>query len=703
MRFPGIDAPLRRDAGAVASQRNVVPHQARQMQVLLQSNRWSPLATLLLVAFVFWMGQRTMDWQEALAWCLPLLITAPLYLFDSLRHRHASLDELGRPAFRYRFLGHVTGQGICYGLMYIGIYPHLDLEDQTILALAATAALPIGAFTVAAMQEMGVAWVVSLSIMLTVNSLLVGNRLHDFLAVAVMFMGVVSTITVVSISHGLRARLRAEQEANDGREALGVMLSEIESQSEDWVWSVDTDHHLVHATPQLRQAIGQAAEEPLTACPLFERLASLARAANPDQPALASIGRHLTGCVAMRNIELRLIPAGNNSAPAIWSISGIPVHNGSGIIHGWLGVIRDMTVLRTQAEELHRLAHIDTLTGLANRHVLMSRCELELGRQMTAGGWLPLSLFLLDLDDFKNVNDSFGHHTGDRLLQEVGRLFTQAVAALLPAESVVLARFGGDEFALLITQAHSSQAREDIADALAASLHPTWVDDTLRFDLRVSIGVTSWTRPATRAESLLQEADVALYEAKAVGGGVMRVYEDAMGAKASRHAAFSKEIGQLLAHDGNEGFEPGQAGELLMFYQPQIDLKSGQMVGAEALIRWRHPCRGWISPAEFIPVAEDTGLIVRLGRWVLERSCCDAARWSDDLYVAVNVSGHQFSDPGLVPMVHAVLQKSGLPPGRLELEITETALMDSPSQAHATLAELRQLGVRIALDDFGTG
>lgn len=678
-------------------------HRAMQMQVLLHSNRWSTFVTQLAMLCVYWQAQQVMPWWQAMAWCAPLMLGAAWYFIDSFRFRTAELITLGSPALQHRFLSHVTGQGFFYGLMYIGIYPHLESQWQFLLALFAATAIPIGAFTVAAVQQIGLAWVISLSLMLTANSLLVGDTLHFFLAAAVVFMGIVSSVSVLSISQGLRARLSAEQDARDGQEALSVMLREIESQSEDWVWKVDATLSLVHAPPALRLALGEAPHEPQPSCHLFERLIALARSADPGQSGLDELRHHMAEGSAMRNIELHLIPGGTVSEQAVWSLSGAPVRHGSDIVQGWFGVIRDVTLLRTQANELHRLAHRDQLTGLANRHVLMLSCEQALRRGFSGEGWLPVSLFLLDLDDFKSVNDSFGHLTGDLLLKEVASRLSDALALLLTDQESLLARLGGDEFAVLVYRPHAVELLEDLAHALAASLRPIRVGENLRIDQRVSIGVACWKRPGSSAETLLLEADVALYEAKADGGGVMRIYEEAMGARVARRAAFSKELGQLLAHNGYDGFEPGQAGELIMLYQPQIDLRSGEMIGAEALIRWRHPSRGWVSPDAFIPIAEDTGQIIELDRWVLARSCQDAANWSDSLHVAVNVSGQQFAAPGLVSSVNEALRSSGLAPERLEVEITETALMQNPGQAQLILAELRQLGVRIALDDFGTG
>jgi diguanylate cyclase (GGDEF)-like protein len=377
-----------------------------------------------------------------------------------------------------------------------------------------------------------------------------------------------------------------------------------------------------------------------------------------------------------------------------------------GSISGWRGVVRDITQLRSQAEELNRLAHCDALTGLANRHRLMQACRQLLSVRRTPdmpSSLIPLSFYLLDLDDFKSVNDSFGHVTGDLLLQEVAGRLQRTVDGQVLTRGAVLARLGGDEFALLLTHWHTATDRDMVGRLLREALAPPWFNQSRRVDMRVSIGVSSWTQPATDVEALLREADVALYEAKAAGRDKVLVYSSAMGDRVARRAEMSNELGQLLLgnvlHDG----AGDQAGKLVLHYQPQLALKDLKLVGAEALLRWHHPRRGWVSPVEFIPVAEETGMIVPLGQWVLEQACQDALAWPDELRVAVNVSGRQLSDGQLVWTVQQALAKSGLPAHRLELEITETALMTDPAHAREILMALRQLGVSLALDDFGTG
>jgi EAL domain-containing protein (putative c-di-GMP-specific phosphodiesterase class I) len=205
------------------------------------------------------------------------------------------------------------------------------------------------------------------------------------------------------------------------------------------------------------------------------------------------------------------------------------------------------------------------------------------------------------------------------------------------------------------------------------------------------------------ADRLLREADIALYEAKTTGRNQARIYSADMGERVARRTLISKELSQLLKHDGKDGFGPGQVGCLSVMYQPQVNLVSGEMVGAEALLRWQHPDQDRMRAAEFIQVAEDTGLIIALGQWVLEQACREAANWPENLRVAVNVSGQQLAKGQLVPMVGQALRMTGLPAHRLELEITETALMSKPEEGRSILLDLRQLGVKIALDDFGTG
>jgi len=679
---------------------------ARQMQVLLQSNRVTAPAILAQIAFVIWLAQAHVSHWVALSWCLPLLAETLLYSLDSALMRARPLSELGGQNLRRRFIVHGAAQAVGMGLMHNGIYPLIDRDGQFLLGLSIASALPLGALTVAPMLEMAVAWVSVLTAMLVFGLLSQGTEFHNFVAAGAVMMGVLVATSVGSVASGLRARLVAETEARQGHVALGVLLRDIESQSDDWVWSVGENGRIEHlAAPLAQHLLGRDGAPALgrALIPLLE-----ARQARdvPQHAALAAIELGMRQGKPFRNVELRVAANDDSATARVWSVSGVPLRMAQGSISGWRGVVRDITQLRSQAEELNRLAHADALTGLANRHRLMQTCNQLLNVRQAPdmpSSLIPLSFYLLDLDDFKSVNDSFGHVTGDLLLKEVAARLQRTVNEQVLTKGAVLARLGGDEFALLLTRWHTAMDRDLVGRLLREALAAPWYNESRRVDIRASIGVSSWTLPSTCVERLLREADVALYEAKAAGRDKVLVYSSAMGEKVARRAEMSNELGQLLLGNVLHELAEHPAGHLVLHYQPQVVLEGLQAVGAEALIRWRHPRRGWMPPCEFIPVAEQTGLIVPLGRWVLEQACRDALAWPDELRVAVNVSGHQLGDGQLVATVQQALTQSGLPAHRLELEITETALMADPARAREILMSLRRLGVTLALDDFGTG
>jgi len=293
----------------------------------------------------------------------------------------------------------------------------------------------------------------------------------------------------------------------------------------------------------------------------------------------------------------------------------------------------------------------------------------------------------LDLDRFKEVNDLFGHPVGDTLLQRVGQALLSTVEVLGSA-----ARLGGDEFAVLLTNvqtaARAGRIAEQILDAFRMDNEQTGSGAMIS----ASIGIAIFPDNADDAEHLMSQADTALYRAKQEGRGIYRFYETAMGAEVRER--------RLLEHDLRHAVSRNQ---LKLVYQPQVDIQTDEVTGFEALVRWNHPERGEVSPGIFVPIAEESGLILQIGEWVLRTACAEAARWTVPLGIAVNVSAVQIHSPAFSQTLLEVLLQTGLKPERLEIEITETALVRDITRAVATLRQVRGLGVHIAMDDFGTG
>ncbi|MET3519183.1 EAL domain-containing protein [Mesorhizobium abyssinicae] len=354
--------------------------------------------------------------------------------------------------------------------------------------------------------------------------------------------------------------------------------------------------------------------------------------------------------------------------------------------HGVVAV-RDIRERKKAEQEIIRLAHYDPLTGLANRRSFNSRLEAEIAAAGRGGKGGQLALMLLDLDRFKEVNDLFGHAAGDAMLQKVA----QCASAKL-RHGQMLARLGGDEFAIIAPNLPDPQAAGRIAEAVLSAMREENRLSPGGGLVSASIGIALYPLDADEQASLVSHADTALYRAKAEGKDTYRYFEASMGAEARDRRVMEHDLRQAVAR-----------GEFRLVYQPQKEISTGRMIGFEALLRWHHPEHGDISPAVFIPVAEDSGAIIQIGEWVLSAACEEAARWKNPLMVAVNVSAVQLHNPNFSRKVHEVLLRSGLAPGRLELEITETALVKDMPRALAALRQIKALGVRVAMDDFGTG
>lgn len=349
----------------------------------------------------------------------------------------------------------------------------------------------------------------------------------------------------------------------------------------------------------------------------------------------------------------------------------------------FLGVCIDVTAEVQARRTALRLAFHDPLTGLANRIQLSQRLT-QASASLREGGE-PVAVVCIDLDGFKSVNDSYGHAAGDELLRRIASLLQSACR---PGD--VVARFGGDEFVLLL-QGGDPRTVERIARTLLARAQEPFELEDGEATIGFSIGAALAPQDGADAEMLLQRADVALYRAKSTGRGNLCFYRKGMDREAQRRRRLERELRGALTR-----------GELALLYQPLIDVATGRTLGVEALMRWTHPELGQISPAEFIPIAEVTGLIVPIGEWALRTACEAGAAWPG-LRLSVNVSVIQFRHPGFIASVATALAASGLPPARLELEITESVLLHDTEDALATFRRLKSLGIGIAMDDFGTG
>jgi diguanylate cyclase (GGDEF)-like protein/PAS domain S-box-containing protein len=350
---------------------------------------------------------------------------------------------------------------------------------------------------------------------------------------------------------------------------------------------------------------------------------------------------------------------------------------------GWVGTYEDITERQRFEAHIARLARLDTLTELPNRVMFREQMDESLS-QIDARR--PFAIFCVDLDNFKTVNDTLGHQVGDKLLQVVGTRLRYAIN-----DGDTIARLGGDEFAILHRVSGSDNAARLAGKLIESMSEPVFIEGH-EINIGLSAGIVLAPEDGRECDQLMRYADLALYRAKAEGRNTYRFYKAEMSLKMqSRH---------LLELDLRRAL---QAGEFSLVYQPQVTLATSELAGFEVLMRWTHPKRGLVSPEEFIPIAEDTGLITSFGAWVLHQACAEATRWPDEIRVAVNLSPTQLRGRGFMAAVKRTLAETGLPARRLELEITERVLMQKDEAVLAMLHQLRSCGIRIALDDFGTG
>ncbi|WP_256805411.1 EAL domain-containing protein [Bradyrhizobium sp. Bra64] len=351
---------------------------------------------------------------------------------------------------------------------------------------------------------------------------------------------------------------------------------------------------------------------------------------------------------------------------------------------GWLATHDDATERLRADERIAHLAHYDALTDLPNRVLMRGHLERRIA-ELAQGK--PFAILYIDVDEFKGVNDSLGHEAGDELLRQVANRLRACVSG-----NDLVARLGGDEFAIVKAGTSDQDELTALAEQILKALRAPVNCNGQEIPTDASIGIAIAPEHGDNLDDLLKRADLAMYAAKSEGRRTYRVFAPEYDAKARERRQLELDLRQALAR-----------GEFEVHYQPLVDLAANVVNGCEALLRWRHPERGMVSPADFIPVAEDTGLIGEIGEWVLKQACLEAASWPGQIHIAVNVSPVQFRSRTLALKVAAALAESGLAPGRLELEITETVLIRDDAEALTVLQQLRELGVRIALDDFGTG
>ncbi len=464
-------------------------------------------------------------------------------------------------------------------------------------------------------------------------------------------------------------------------EVVSLLLREFEDSGGDWMWQTDQTRCLTHISPRFAKSLGMDESE-LEAKPILQILGG-DRWESGDLPdALRELAEKLKNRDSFSDL---IVPVQIKGEHHWWALSASPRFDDSGAFAGFRGVGSDVTESRRSSDKIHHMAQFDTLTGLPNRLQLSE----ALGKAMSqAEQWRSKAGFMMiDLDRFKAVNDTLGHPTGDRLLTQVAHRLRSIMTA-----NEMCGRLGGDEFAVVVKEVKESAQLERIAQLIISTLSEPYLVDEHTLYIGASIGTAVSPRDGRSGETLIRSADLALYRSKDQGGNAFNCYEPQLHSHAEERRVLEIALRKSLENK-----------ELEVFYQPVVNARSGSLESFEALLRWNNPELGFVSPAKFIPIAEDARLIRPIGEWVLRTACMEAARWPSTIRIAVNVSAEQLTDPNFVTTVMSALSQAGLAPHRLELEVTESMFMKDGGQAVAVLDKVLALGVRLALDDFGTG
>ncbi|WPZ04551.1 EAL domain-containing protein [Blastomonas marina] len=462
-----------------------------------------------------------------------------------------------------------------------------------------------------------------------------------------------------------------------------LLMREYESSGHGWFWSTDSHGRITYISPRLAAQIGFEDGQLIgrTLGRVFVEDREIERAEDDDGRA-RGLKIYLAGRKAFSNI---VIHTQCGKFDQRWALSGHPQRDNDGRFAGYRGHAVDVTEQYRSESEASRLAMFDSLTGLSNRHRLTSQLDREM--KVCVAAKRSCAVMMLDLDRFKAVNDTLGHQAGDELLKQVAQRLRNLIK-----DEFELGRLGGDEFQIILPDIDDRGRLADLGHSIVTHLSQPYSVDGNRCVIGASVGIAVAPYDGITSEELVRGADLALYAAKGSGRGQFRFYSSELHDKARERNDIEEALRDALQNE-----------ELSLHYQPFVHQENGKVAGYEALMRWQHPKMGWIEPSKFIPIAEETNLITSLGEWAIRQACRDAAKWPNDVSVAINVSAAQFQQEGLAAIIGGALAASAIDPARLEMEITESVFISDMERTDKLFRDLKKLGVRLSLDDFGTG
>ncbi|MBA3577600.1 MAG: EAL domain-containing protein [Sphingomonas sp.] len=586
--------------------------------------------------------------------------------------RTQAITHVGRSGGRlpdWVMVADVSARAALWLSLPLYVFPTLTANSQVVLA-SITAGLGIASLGLVVVLPCVIAWMASFTAGLSVV-LVIGRGSVPFEhMLTILFTLGVAIFGVLAVARWAFAQLKTNADVGSQSESASLLLQEYEQRGVGWLWEVDSENRTTYISSRMIALLGRPASQLL----------------GHSLPALlggkAELGRKLLEKAPFANLEMEL----ETTHGSRWiSIAGDPIIDTADRFEGFRGVGSDITEIRQTQERLTHLANMDVLSGLPNR----GRVRQLLGealRAATAANHACAILFL-DLDGFKPVNDTFGHPKGDAVLRAVAKRLVQEVGS-----GGSVGRMGGDEFAVVIPDAQSRTKVEQLAQRIIDSVKQHYDIDGTRIEIGVSIGCAFGPMDGATVDDLILKADLALYEAKGAGRGIARYFSSELQSEKEDRVRMEADLRAALA---NKQFH--------LVFQPLIAARNQKLVGFEALIRWNHPTRGLVPPNDFIPVAEEIGVMPAIGEWVIDEACRAAATWPEAISVSLNVSPKQIILPSLPNLVSEALARHRVQGNRMELEVTEGVFLGDNGPTLDVLGRLRALGVGIALDDFGTG
>jgi len=603
---------------------------------------------------------------------LSVVLAVPHLRQRTFPHRFASRKDLHIETLSLVVAG-LSWAGATFVLAGHGTPNELLVVWAVLIGLLGTASfgvttLPLGAMLFIAEVGLCLSW-------------MMWTRGLPLVSLLALFYTMILTVATLANARGYILRSYAERALKEKSEVVSLLLREYEDSGGDWMWQTDSQRCLTHVSARFAEAFGVEAQD-LDTKPFIQILAGDAWESGKFPPTLHAFADKLMARESFSDLVLPVQIRGE----AHWmNISASPRFDENGSFQGFRGVGSDVTDARRSADKINRMARFDTLTGLPNRlqitDALGSAME-EADRWRTRCGFM-----MIDLDRFKAVNDTLGHPVGDKLLTQVSERLRSIMTS-----NEMCGRIGGDEFAVVIKEVKDTSQLSITASKIIQTLSQPYEVDNHTLYIGASIGSATGPRDGRTVETLIRSADLALYRSKDQGGGAYNAYETQLHVNAEERRVLEIALRKALERN-----------EMQVHYQPVVNAQSGMIESFEALLRWTNKDLGPISPAKFIPIAEEARLIRPIGEWCLRTACMEAARWPSTVRVAVNVSAEQLLDTSFVSTVVSALSHANLPPHRLELEVTESMFMKDGTTAIQILDKILALGVRLALDDFGTG